>query len=356
MKRCPSCDRTYTDTSLNFCLEDGTPLLSDVAPGYDPHATVRDPTARQTSEPPPTEIYRQKPFLNQAPEILEPRQGSPSGQPAWGRGQPPPEWSPTPQSRPQKKSNAVWWVIGGIAVVGILGIVLIIMILAVKRLGANENAGTDNANTRVVNTNKTANANANRTANANSNTSSLPASVTDNFSEEKWRTGNFQFGDIWYKDSEYHMRSKEKTYLVMYAPSSDYSTENATVRVTTRSVDGNGPTSGYGLIVHGQKSPSNQLEDYALLIFTGDEPQYQVVMHKGGNQQTLVPWTKSVVIRSGTSPNQLEIRTRGDQLLFYINGRYLTRITGNGSVKPGVAGLYTSETSEVVFDDLEIKR
>ena len=28
MKRCPSCNRTYTDVSLNFCLEDGTPLIS----------------------------------------------------------------------------------------------------------------------------------------------------------------------------------------------------------------------------------------------------------------------------------------------------------------------------------------
>jgi hypothetical protein len=62
------------------------------------------------------------------------------------------------------------------------------------------------------------------------------------------------------------------------------------------------------------------------------------------------------VIRSGTSPNQLEIRTRGDQLLFYVNGRYLNRIADTENLKRGVAGLYTSETSEVVFDDLEIKR
>lgn len=340
MKRCPSCNRTYNDASLNFCLEDGTPLVSDVVPAYDPHATVRDQPPRHTSEPPPTEIYREKPVLNQVKEMARPR-------PA------PPQWSPTPQIRPQKKSNAVWWVIGGIAVVGILGVGLIVIILVMARFGADGNT-TNNANTGVVNTNSTSNTN--RTANANSNTSTLPASITDNFSEEKWRTGNFQFGDIWYQDDEYHMRSKEKTYLVMYAPSGSYDTENATVRVTTRSVDGNGPTSGYGLIVHGQKSSSNELEDYALLIFTGDEPQYQVVMHKGGNQKALVPWTKSSVIRSGTNPNQLEIRTRGDQLQFYVNGRYLTRITDDENLKRGVAGLYTSEPSEVVFDDLEIQR
>jgi hypothetical protein len=340
MKRCPSCNRTYTDPSLNFCLEDGTPLVGDVVPAYDPQATVRDQTPRPTSEPPPTEIYRPRPVPKQAPQMVQPR-------PA------PPQWTPAPQvQQPQKKSNTVWWVVGGIAVVGILGIGLVIMILVLASIGANDNANI-NANGPVVNTNRTPSAN--RNGNANSN-DAPPAGITDNFSEEKWKTGNFQFGDIWYKDDEYHMRSKDRTYLVMYAPLTDYATENATVRITTRSVDGNGPTSGYGLIVHGQKSPSNQLQDYALLIFTGEEPRYQVVMHKDGDQKALVPWTKSAVIRSGTSPNQLEVRIKGDQLQFYINGRYLTRITDTENLRRGVAGLYTSETSEVVFDDLEIKQ
>ncbi|CAN5800588.1 hypothetical protein BH18ACI4_BH18ACI4_22000 [soil metagenome] len=343
MKRCPSCNRAYTDTSLNFCLKDGTPLASDNT--SDPQATEQYPAPRQPIEPPPTEIYRERPLLNQVPEMLHPRPGSPGG-PA------PPDWSPKLQLRSQKKSYAIWWVIGGIAVVGILGIGVILLFLVLVPFAANDNASNGNANQRVINTNR----NANRTVNANSNTSRLPASTTENFSEAKWRTGNFQFGDIWYQDDEYHMRSKEKTYVVMYAPSSGYATENATVRVTTRSVDGLGPTSGYGLIVHGQKSPSNQLEDYALLIYTGNEPQYQVVMHKEGNQKSLVPWTRSSVIHSGTNSNQLEIRTRGDQLQFYINGRYLTRVTDTENLKRGVAGLYTSETSEVVFDDLEIIR
>jgi hypothetical protein len=29
MKRCPTCQRPYTDLSLNFCTEDGTPLIED---------------------------------------------------------------------------------------------------------------------------------------------------------------------------------------------------------------------------------------------------------------------------------------------------------------------------------------
>ncbi len=31
-------------------------------------------------------------------------------------------------------------------------------------------------------------------------------------------------------DDEYHMSSKERTFVVIYAPSNDYSTENATVK------------------------------------------------------------------------------------------------------------------------------
>lgn len=30
MKRCPTCNRTYTDPNLSFCVEDGTPLTTEV--------------------------------------------------------------------------------------------------------------------------------------------------------------------------------------------------------------------------------------------------------------------------------------------------------------------------------------
>ena len=110
------------------------------------------------------------------------------------------------------------------------------------------------------------------------------------------------------------------------------------------------------MIVHGERSTSNQLEDYALLITVGDEPKYEIIKHKNGAQTAIVPWTKSNIIRSGTNPNQLEVRTRGSDLTFYINGQYLDRITDTENFKGGVAGLYSSDVAEVAFDDLEIKR
>ncbi len=347
MKRCPSCNRTYTEPSLNFCLEDGTPLVNNAVPP--PAPTEPYVSLRNTNEPPPTEIYRPDvPMLNRVPEMMPPRAA--------------PHWSAPAQTVPVKKSNAVWWVLGGIAVVGVLGVGLLVVILALASMDTNTNNSNANSNSVFVNDNRRATNTNPSNINLNSNTSdsspdaTQPTALTDDFATERWRTGNFQFGDIWYAADEFHMRAKEKMYLVMYAPGAEYTTENSRVRVTARSVDGVSPASGYGLIVHGEKSADGSLEDYALLIYTGSEPQYQVVLHKNGLQKTLVPWTKSSVIRPGTNPNQLEIRSQGDELSFYVNGRYLTRISDTENNKRGVAGLYTSETSEVAFDDLEITR
>jgi ketosteroid isomerase-like protein len=60
MKRCPTCQRTYADDSLRFCLQDGTALVSvtDTPPSYDPSATlVLGENATSHHEPPPTEAF-----------------------------------------------------------------------------------------------------------------------------------------------------------------------------------------------------------------------------------------------------------------------------------------------------------
>jgi len=168
--------------------------------------------------------------------------------------------------------------------------------------------------------------------------------------------GVYQYGRIWYENNEYHMSSKEHTYIVMYAPSEDYNSENATVKVTARSVDGGVPSDGFGLMVHGGWSKAKRLEDYAFLIYPGDEPQYEIIMHKDGTQSPLVPRTKSDAIRAGGSPNQLEVRIRGNELSFYANGKYLTRIIDTENYRRGKVGFYSSDVPNVAFDNLEIDR
>src|SRR5690242_37990 len=347
MKHCPTCNRTYTDASLNFCLEDGTPLVADV----DPNATIRYPAARDTAEPPPTEIYRPQ------PQAVTPRPTTTTPPPP----PPPQQWTPPPPSAPpRKKSNAVWWVLGGLAALFIIGIGIVVMIIALASMSSNNNTSNLNANTRNENRPSNINANsnvANTNANANANANAtLPNSFVDDFSQQKWGTGVSQFGRIWYSDGEYHMISREKTFVVMYAPSDDYNTENATVKITARSVDGEAPSAGFGLMVHCAQSKAKQLEDYALLIYPSDEPEYEIIKHKDGVQSSMVTRTKSNALRSGSAPNLLEVRIRATELSFYANGQFLTKINDTENYKHGRAGLYTSDVQEVAFDDLSINR
>jgi hypothetical protein len=351
MKRCPTCKRTYTDLSLNFCLEDGTPLTAD-APPVDPNATIRYPAARDTEEPPPTEIYQPP------PPVVTPRPTAPPRPPS----PPPPQpqqqqWTPTPvtSAPPQKKSNAIWWILGGLAAFLVIGVGLVVMVIALASLNSNNtnNSNLTNRNDNR-NTNVTVNAN-NSNTNANAN-ASLPTSLDDDFSQQKWGVASGQYGRVWYEGGAYHMQSKAGTFVVMYSPSEDYSTENATVKVTARSADGEVPASGFGLLVHCAQSKAKQLEDYGLLIYPGDEPEYEIVKHKNGTQSPVVTKTKSSAIHSGSAPNMLEVRIRGTELSFYANGQFLTRITDSENFKHGRAGFYTSDAYEVVFDDLSIAR
>ena len=241
----------------------------------------------------------------------------------------------------------------------VIGGGIVVMLIALASLGSNSNGTNLNANVRNENRNSnvTANANAN-VSNANANANATTAtSLTDDFSQQKWGgVGTSQYGRIWYENGEYHMSSRAGLFVVMYAPSDDYNTENATVKVKARSVDGNVPSAGFGLMVHCAQSKAKQLEDYALLIYPSDNPEFEIVKHKEGKQSSVVTRTKSSAIRSGSTPNVLEIRVKGADLWFYVNNQYLTRINDSENFRRGRAGFYTSDVYEVAFDDLTINR
>jgi hypothetical protein len=152
------------------------------------------------------------------------------------------------------------------------------------------------------------------------------------------------------------MHATKGGFIVMYAPDKkEYYDENATVRVGLRSIDGNPPDTGFGLVVHGEKK-DGKLEDYSFLIYSGDNPKYKIVVHKAGAETKVVDWTPTSTIRTGTSPNQIEVRMRDRKMDFYINGQFVTSTTDAEGYLRGRVGLYTSDAGEVAFDDLEISK
>jgi hypothetical protein len=354
MKQCPACKRIYTDDALSFCLEDGTQLQSvgvgESGPpsfdqNYDPNKTLAYSQPRETS-PPPTNLHPAAP-VNQAPM-------------AQGSWSPTPSYSPVPAVQPARKSGK-GWIIGAIAGVIVLGIVIVVLLMVIGKDSstANKNANSNravvvnkNSNSVVVNANNT-----NNTNNTNRDTTTTPASfLKDDFSTENWPTGESAYGSF-YQDGEYHMKGKPSLYIFMFPRNSaNYTTEDADVKVTVRNVDGKSPEYGYGLIIHGKVNQKVQLEGYGFLIYTGSTPKYEIVRFVAGEATPLVKWESSSVIRSGTNSNQIEVRTQGSQLSLYINGQFVKSITDTAGMTEGFVGLYTSETNEVAFDDMEIDR
>lgn len=80
MKRCPTCQRTYTDDSLRFCLQDGTALLSvdDAPSSFDPSATLvlNEGGGGRREPPPPTET-----LARQTAQTLPARKPKPTALP-----------------------------------------------------------------------------------------------------------------------------------------------------------------------------------------------------------------------------------------------------------------------------------
>ncbi len=117
MKSCPTCNRTYPDNTLAFCLVDGS-ILS--AP-FDPEETKRIHAPR-SSDSTPTEV------LNPAamPGITMPAPQS-TPQPTILAPEPPPLYQEKQSTYPQKKrSGKLWLIIGGAASVLVILLALYI--------------------------------------------------------------------------------------------------------------------------------------------------------------------------------------------------------------------------------------
>src|SRR5918912_859094 len=89
MKRCPTCQRTYTDDSLTFCLQDGSPLLSvsdSSPPSYGQGARTEVPPQpippTIVSPRPDTVTVEQQRVTNPTWEEIGPRSAAPAAQPA----------------------------------------------------------------------------------------------------------------------------------------------------------------------------------------------------------------------------------------------------------------------------------
>lgn len=329
MKKCPVCNRTYTDESQNFCLEDGTTLIADPASAS---GFGSMPSAAQSWHP-------------NVPQNFS--------------------------APPRKKSNTALWVLGILGVVVVVGVVgffglLIAIGIAVDNdnnnnsrnynTRSNSNSGSNtNSSANSISTRNVSNSGTTSNTSYNSGTNSSTTTGSLKYSEMDWGKLDSAFGRGEYTGGEYRVNSKKSdNYYVIIVDAvvkDQYVTKNATTKITARTVSSDSPYLGFGLVVHSDPLPLKR--DYAFVIRTGSDPAFRVVKHEDKIETDVVKWTSASQIRSGTQPNDLEVRSNGKTLEFYINGQFATSIADNITTK-GIVGLYTSGTPVVAFSDLRI--
>ncbi len=164
MKRCPTCNRTFTDQNLSFCTDDGTPLLSVEA--ADDEATILMPSAGE-------------PQADSAGRSGAPEQRN---VPAY---QPPGSYVLPGHAGPGK--GRTWpWILGILVIVFVifagLGIAAAIMIPRIMRASSNTNSSNLNSNPGQRNG---SNPNLNdRDSNLNSNSAAANENTNDNSAED----------------------------------------------------------------------------------------------------------------------------------------------------------------------------
>ena len=164
MKRCPTCNKTFTDRNLSFCIDDGTPLV-EIADSADETTVVSPQPGKGTG-----------------------RSDDPAYVPRdWQK-----EYQPPGSFEPPSQKRRVWpWVVAivGALLIGIVGLGVAFAFLLPRMLRANRNVNNSNVNVSRPEQNSNTNFNA-MAPEANSNSAAVnendeinenaPTAPTDN--------------------------------------------------------------------------------------------------------------------------------------------------------------------------------
>lgn len=315
MKICPKCQKTYTDNTLNFCLEDGSILNQASEGSVDPPPTVMMPSAPATSVNKQFGSVETKPTWETAPQYYQPQ---PSGSRSW-------LW--------------VLGILGGIVVLcggGMIGLVAI-----GSFVDEEEPPKVTESNTETIRETK-------NDEPAPKDTRKLESTID----LTKWDIEGNEFVSAENRDGNLVLTSKDKYYYVILTKGA--TTYDASVALTLRNMEDGASPLGYGLVVH--SDPGEVLaKDYAFLIRT-DTQQYRIVRHTNKRETTILGWTGSSAIKKGTEDNVLEVQSEGKDMNFYINDVFIRKEKDFSDYQDGVAGIYTSGDLPIGFSKIEHRK
>ncbi len=322
MKICPNCQKTYSDESLNFCLDDGTTLNQ---------LNERESPLPQTvliNQPRPTNPNQ--PFGNQF--------GGQSGHSSFGN-------QDQFLMQPPAKSSKTWlWAVG---ILGVLALICGGGLIGFIALVANVDDTSDPNTNRVILTDN------------RKTPTSTPAKTPDDRTKineidlADWVKGDTELGETSFKNNELLMNSKKADFYYVILGTKTDKTGNATTKVSVRNIDEKATDLGFGLIVNSDPKPL--ISDYSFLI-DSENKKYRVARHLPQKETNIIGWTNSSAIKDGTDENILEIRDENNQMNFYINGQFITSVKNADGYSNGILGLYAGDAVQVAFSGLQTNK
>ena len=319
MKICPRCQKTYTDESLNFCLDDGAALSQ----------------LNESGDAPPPTVLLNQPRPTNPNEPLRNQMGAQHG--GWNNQS---QFSMQP---PVKSSKSWLWAVG---ILGVLALMCGGGFIGFLALLANVEDVPDNTDrVNLTNTRKTPVPDPTRPPDNRTSTSEINL--------RGWVKGDTPLGITEYKNGELLMSSKKKDYYYVILGTESDKTQNATTKVSVRNVNAEESSLGFGLIIN--SNPKPLINDYAFLI-DSENKRYRVARHLPQKENNLIGWTNSSAIKNGTDENVLEIRDESGQMNFYINGQFITSVKNEDGYADGVFGLYSGDAVRVGFSKFQTSK
>ncbi len=169
VKRCPTCNQTFTDSHLSFCIDDGTPLLPVESPA--------DAAADEAT------VVRPSSGSGGGPSASHDSQGAASESPLPAY-QPPGSYVP-PGYNPRQAKRRTWpWLLGLLLIVLLVFAGLgIAAVLLIPRSSLLRSSNTDNSNVKVAPNNSNSNRR-DSNSNANANSSNWNENLNSNSAAE----------------------------------------------------------------------------------------------------------------------------------------------------------------------------
>lgn len=327
MKICPKCNKTYTDETLNFCLNDGAVLKQAGNKTDDslPETVMMDP-------PRPTEPNQNYGKEEQTDYSSQPNTpfGSQSQQ-TWESS------GASHMAQPKPKSRAWLWVLGILVGVVFLcggGLALIVAFSSFEETSSDtpENKPKISFDDPDKKTDKS----------KDDDFTKINISQCDQFDSSSAK--------VEYKNEECIIETRKRGYYYVITMGADYQTDDAITRVSVRNTDEKNTRLGFGLVFHSKPTP---LENGYAFLIDSEKQRYRVVKHKDKSEKDVIRWKRSKVIKTGSQKNVLEVRSDGGKIDLYINDQYIETLKNTDGYDGGVPGIYSSDGIPVAFSNLQ---